>query len=169
MTRKFSKTLTALVFGAITLTLTACGQDNTASTTPADNSAATTPTTATVDDVAARQAIMKDWRGASDIIKGMLEDPNQFNAAVLQEQTKFLVESSAQAWTHFGDANQKGKSQDAVWGDAAGFKAATEAFNAAVVALDTAAQTAQSSADIQEAFGKVGESCGSCHKVFKQK
>lgn len=166
MTRKFSKTLTALAFGAITLTLTACGQDNTASTAPADNSATTAPA---VDDVAARQAIMKDWRGANDIIKGMLEDPNQFNAAVLQEQTKFLVESSVQAWTHFGDANQKGKAQDTVWSDAAGFKTATETFNAAVIALDTAAQTAQSSADIQEAFGKVGESCGSCHKVFKQK
>lgn len=161
-----SKTLTALAFGAITLTLTACGGDK-ASTATSDT---TTPAeTSKVDDVAARQAIMKDWRGANDIIKGMLEDPNQFNATVLQEQTKFLVESSTQAWTHFGDANQKGKSQDAVWSDAEGFKTATEAFNTAVVALDTAAQTAQSSADIQEAFGKVGESCGSCHKVFKQK
>lgn len=160
-----SKTLTALAFGAITLTLTACGGDKASTATDTATPAETTK----ADDVATRQAMMKDWRGASDIIKGMLEDPSQFNAAVLQEQTKFLVESSTHAWTHFADANQKGKSQDAVWSDAEGFKTATETFNTAVVALDTAAQTAQSSADIQEAFGKVGESCGSCHKVYKQK
>lgn len=154
--------LTALLLSA-TLALTACGGEKPAETTSADNAPAAS------DSIKARQDLMQDWRGANDIIKGMLENPASFDAAVLQEQTKFLSESTAHAWTHFADPNQKGKSQDAVWADAAGFKAAADKFDTAVSALHTAAQTAKAASDIEAAFGQVGESCGSCHKVFKQK
>ena len=146
---------------AAVITLTACSNPS----TPTEATAESNPASS---DVASRQALMKDWRAANDIIKGMLEDPNQFNAAVLQEQTKFLADSSSQMWTHFANEANKGKSQDAIWTDAAGFKAAADKFNAAVANLNTVAQTAQSADDISAALGQVGESCGSCHKVFKK-
>lgn len=161
MTHNVSKLLTAVAFSAIALTLTACNKDN--ATTATDTAASTA-----VDDVATRQALMKDWGAASEIIKGMVEDPSRFDSAVLQEQTKFLADSSSQMWTHFANEANKGKSQDAVWTDAAGFKAAADKFNAAVANLNTVAQTAQSADDIGAALGQVGESCGSCHKVFKK-
>ncbi len=119
-------------------------------------------------EVADRQALMKDWRAASDILKGMTENPANFDAADVKEQAKFLADGSAKMWTYFGDANAKGEATDAVWSDAAGFKAATENFNAAVAELNTVAQTATQVSDIEAALGKVGESCGSCHKVYKK-
>ncbi len=143
---------------ALIISLTACSQNaSTGTTGGADN-----------DAIKARQALMKDWRSANDIIKGMVENPANFDAATLKEQTKFLADTSKTMWTHFGDANAKGDANDTVWSDAAGFKAATEKFDTAVTALNTAAQTAQSASDIESALGQVGESCGSCHKVFKK-
>lgn len=154
--------LSALILSA-TLALTACGGDKAADTQAGGGASSTG-----ADEVAARQSLMKDWRAASDILKGMTEDPSKFDKAVAEEQAKFLSESS-QMWAHFGNEANKGKSQDTVWTDAAGFKAAADKFDAATAALYTAAQSAQSAGDIQAALGAVGESCGGCHKVFKQK
>lgn len=142
------------------LALSACGGDKAGTDAGASGDSS---------QVTARQALMKDWAGASDILKGMVEDPSKFDKAVAEEQAKFLSETSAQMWGHFTDVNQKGKSQDAVWSDAAGFQAAADKFNSAATALHTAAQGAQSVEDISAALGQVGESCGGCHKVFKQK
>lgn len=153
----FKKTLAVALTA---LALTACGGEK-----PADNQAATP---AASDSVKARQDLMQDWRAANDILKGMSDNPASFDAAVAKEQAQFLADSSTKMWEHFADANQKGKSQDAVWADAAGFKAAADKFNAAAAALNTAAQTATQITDLEAAMGQVGESCGSCHKVFKQ-
>lgn len=144
---------------AAVITLTACNNTSTEAT------AESNPTSS---DVASRQALMKDWRAANDILKGMTENPASFDAAVLKEQTSFLADSSSKMWSHFADASAKGNSTDAVWNDPTAFKAATDKFDAAVTALNAAAQTASSAADIEAALGQVGESCGSCHKVFKQ-
>lgn len=148
-------TLCAIAIAA--LSLTACNKDSSTNNASTSNSS----------DVEARQALMKDWRGANDIIKGMLENPANFDAATLKEQTAFLADS-AKMWGHFADQNAKGDSQDAVWTDAAGFKAAADKFDAATAALNAAAQTATSVDDIKAQAGQVGESCGSCHKVYKK-
>lgn len=142
------------------LALTACGGDKSTDTSSA--------TSSNDDAVKARQALMKDWRAANDILKGMSDNPASFDATVAKEQAQFLADSSKEMWGHFADANQKGKSQDTVWSDAAGFKAATDKFNTAATALQAAAQTATQITDLEPAMGQVGESCGSCHKAFKQ-
>lgn len=140
------------------LALTACGGDKASETTTAPASNA----------VADRQALMQDWRAANDILKGMSENPANFDPAVAKEQAQFFADSSVKMWEHFADATQKGKSQDAVWSDPEGFKVAVEKFNTAVAELNTVAQTATQITDLEPAMGKVGESCGGCHKVFKQ-
>lgn len=146
---------------ATVLTLTACGGDKApASTTEA-------PAQAT-DSVKVRQDLMQDWRGANDIMKGMLENPANFDAATFKEQAEFIQSNSAKMWEQFADANAKGKSQDAVWSDAQGFQAQKDAFDVAVAELVTVAGTAKTADDVAGAFGKVAESCGSCHKVYKQ-
>lgn len=144
---------------ATVLTLTACGGDKAPASTEA-------PTQ--TDSVKARQDIMQDWRGANDIMKGMLENPANFDAAAFKEQAESIQKSTAEAWGHFGDANAKGKSQDAVWTDAADFQAKKDAFDSAVAELVTVAGTAKTADEVAGALGKVGESCGSCHKVYKQ-
>lgn len=143
---------------ATVITLTACGGDKTTNT----------EAPAQTDGVKARQNIMQDWRGANDIMKGMLENPNNFDSATFKEQAEFIQKSIAEAWGHFNDANAKGKSQDAVWSDAQGFQAKKDAFDTAVAELVTVAGTAKTADDVAGAFGKMAESCGSCHKVYKQ-
>lgn len=152
---KITLTMVALL---LTTLLTACSQPT---TTAASGSASS--------DVASRQALMKDWRAANDIIKGMTENPAQFDAAVLKEQASFLSQSTQTMWSHFGDQSAKGDATDTVWSDPAAFKAATDQFDAAVNALNAAAQNATQASDIQAAVGQVGESCGSCHKQFRQR
>lgn len=145
---------------ATVLTLTACGGDK----APASTSEAP----AQSDSVKARQDAMQDWRGANDIMKGMVENPANFDAVAFKEQAESIQKSTATTWSHFADANAKGKSQDAVWTDAADFQAKKDAFDSAVAELVTVAGTAKTADEVAGALGKVGESCGSCHKVYKQ-
>ena len=133
-----------------------------------NNQPASNDNTANADPVKTRQNLMKDWRGANDIMKGMLENPASFDAAAFAEQANFIQSSSAAMWANFADSNAKGKSQDAVWSDAAGFKTKQDAFDSAVSNLVTVAQNAKSADDVKQAFGAMAENCGSCHKVYKQ-
>lgn len=131
--------------------------------------AACSSKTQTPNDVQTRQDIMQDWRMSGDIMKGMIEKPETFDAKAFKEQADAIKTSTAHVWTHFANEADKGGSQDTVWTDAAGFKAKADEFNAAVDALATAAANAQTPADVEAAFGKMGETCGSCHKAYKQK
>lgn len=119
------------------------------------------------DAVKARQDLMQDWRAATEILKGMKENPSNFDVALLKEQTSFLQSSKSTMWTHFADSNAKGKAKEMVWSDPNAFSAATQNFDTAVDELNTVAQQATSMDDVEVALAKVGESCGGCHKVFK--
>lgn len=143
----------------VSASLTACNDNSTAS-----NMADSNPTTA---DVASRQTLMKDWRSAHDTLRAMTDNPASFDAATTKEQTQFLVDSSAKMWQHFGDSAAKGQASETVWSDPTAFQAATDEYNAAVLALNAAAQTATTPADIEVALARVNESCGSCHKSFR--
>lgn len=136
------------------MTLTACGGDK------ADS--------AQSDSVKARQDLMQDWRGANDIMKGMMENPSTFDPATFKEQANFINDGNSAMWAHFADANAKGKSQDAVWTDAQGFTDKKDAFMTASANLAAQADTAKTAADVEQAFGVMAESCGSCHKVYKK-
>lgn len=140
------------------LTLSACGNNTEmASTNPVTN------------DVAARQTLMKDWRAATDTLRAMVDNPANFNTAAAQEQSQFLTDSTHTMWQHFADNSAKGRAHEAVWSDPTAFGEATAQFDAAVMALHAATQTATSGDDINPALGVVMESCGSCHKSFRQR
>lgn len=121
----------------------------------------------TNDAVKSRQNLMQDWRAATEILKGMQENPANFDAAILKEQTSFLQSSKSAMWTHFADSNAKGKAKESVWADPNAFGAATQKFDNAVDELNNAAQNASSMTDVESTLAKVGESCGGCHKAFK--
>lgn len=156
---KFTKIMiTAL---AASLVLTACGKEEKAAEAPAAQ--------AEVSSIKARQDLMQDWRGANEAMKGMLENPASFDAAAFKERAELISNSTANMWKHFeGEANKGGESQDAVWTDAAAFKAEADKFSAAAADLVAAASTAQSAADVEAQFGAMAGTCGSCHKVFKK-
>ena len=58
--------------------------------------------------------------------------------------------------------------QDAIWTDAAGFKAKQDEFVTTTTNLILAADSAKTAADVEQAFGKMTESCGGCHKAYKK-
>lgn len=149
-----------ITLAIVIVTLTACGNGA--------NQANFADSNATTSDVVARQALMKDWRSATDILKGMTENPANFDTALLQEQTRFLQDTSGEMWSYYGDSSAKGNASDALWADPTGFAEATAQFDAAVMALNAAAQTATSPQDIEKALGQVGESCGGCHKKYRR-
>lgn len=149
MKRYFAIALTALA-------LSACGGDK------AEQASAQT------DSVKARQDLMQDWRGANDIMKGMMENPATFDANAFKEQAEFINKGHETMWGHFADQNAKGKSQDAVWTDAQGFSAKKDEFMTATANLVAQASSAKTASDVEQAFGKVAEGCGSCHKVYKK-
>ena len=146
-------------FGLISLvilSLVACGDKS-------SNAASATST-----DIKARQNQMQNWRAANDILKGMMENPDNFDAATFKEQAEFINASTAQMWTYFHDANAKGNSDDAVWSDATGFQAKKDEFDAAIQNLVATATNAQNADDVNVAFGAMAENCGRCHKVYKK-
>lgn len=80
---KFVKMQSVKSFTLITLTalvLTACGDK-----APAGAGSATST------DVKARQDLMQDWRGANDILKGMMENPTNFDVATLKSKLSSSV------------------------------------------------------------------------------
>lgn len=118
-------------------------------------------------DVKARQDSMKSWSDAMDIMGGMVEAPDTFDAAVFQEQAAFLADDAANPWSHFEDQEAVGNATEAVWVDVDSFRAEADNFQQVTAQLNTAAQTATGVADVQPAFGEVGASCKACHTDFK--
>ncbi|WP_230659378.1 c-type cytochrome [Psychrobacter sp. I-STPA10] len=115
-----------------------------------------------------RQDMMANWGDAMKVMGGMMKNPDTFDAAKFQEEAAFLATDAVKPWTHFADENSKGGATDAVWTDAAGFKAEADKFQQATAELNTAAQNATSTADVQAAFENVSASCKSCHTTYKQ-
>lgn len=144
--------LVAIMLSA--LVLTACGEDKTTANTENNN-------------IKARQDLMQDWRFANDTLKGMAENPANFDAELAKTQAKILADSSEKMWQYFNDPAAAGKSKPEVWSDPTAFQAAIDKFNTAVATLNTATQNATQISDLESAMGQVGESCGSCHKAFK--
>lgn len=116
-----------------------------------------------------RTKLMKDWRQANEGMKAMMENPATFDAATFKERADFIANNTNTMWTYFeGEHAKGGDAQDAIWTDAAGFKAETEKFTAAANTLAAAAATATSAADVEALYGEMASSCGSCHKVYKK-
>lgn len=119
------------------------------------------------NDVSIRQDIMQDWRISSDIMKSMLSE-DRFDAKAFKEQAD-AIQATTYAWAHFDNDTEKGKAQDTVWTDSAGFKLKAQMFDDAVGELVSAADKAQSFTNVEKAFGKMSESCSSCHKSYKSR
>lgn len=119
-------------------------------------------------EVKDRQDIMSNWGDAMQVMGGMVKNPDTFDAAKFKEEASFLASDANKPWAHFQNQADKGGTTEAVWTDAAGFKAEADKLEQAATALNTAAQNASSSADVQAAFKNVGASCKSCHTTYKQ-
>ena len=120
-------------------------------------------------DVKARQDIMKSYGDAMGIMGDMVEAPDTFDAAVLQDQTSFLAEESKNPWVHFENQEAVGNATESVWNNVDEFRAESDKFQQVTVELNTVAQNATGVDDFKPEFAAVGKSCKSCHTEFKVK
>lgn len=128
-----------------------------------------------IDD---REALMKERGGLVGNLSKMAKGETAFDAAAALTALQALnanaekasnIEALFPADSQTGK-NEKGEDTEAspkIWEDMAGFKAATDKYNAAVAAA-VAAPPADVAA-LGASVGAIGQQCGACHETFRIK
>jgi cytochrome c556 len=103
-------------------------------------------------------------------IGAMLKGAAPYNADVVAVNATYLENLARMPWDGFVASTQgeKSKAKPNVFTDAAKFKAAADALEAATVKLGAAAR-AKDEAGVRASFGAVAKACGSCHDDFREK
>ena len=121
------------------------------------------------DAVAYRQQAFQLIRHNTADIGDMMQGKVTFDQARLQRRVDALVSLTTLPWEAFEVAGANKASGDAkaeIWTDAADFKAKAEKFQAAAIALQTAAKS-QDQAKIKAAFMDFRGNCKACHDKYK--
>ena len=103
-------------------------------------------------------------------IGAMMKGAAPYNADVVALNATFLENLSRMPWDGFqaSTADVKSAAKPEIYKDAAKFKAASEALEAATAKLGAVAR-AKDEAGVKAAFGGVAKACGSCHDDFRVK
>ena len=103
-------------------------------------------------------------------IGGMLKGSVPYNADTVALNATFLENLARMPWDGFQPSTSSVKSaaRPEIYKDAAKFKAAADALEAATVKLGAAAR-AKDQAGVKASFGGVAKACGSCHDDFRVK
>lgn len=103
-------------------------------------------------------------------IGGMLKGAIPYNADVVALNATYLENLARMPWDGFVASTQgeKSKTKPEAFKDAAKFKAAADALEAATAKLGAAAR-AKDEAGVRASFGAVAKACGSCHDDFREK
>lgn len=153
---------------AFMVTFSACNQSQQATNSAASNTDNSSAPSAqnNVSHQNAREDIMEAWGAASKEMGAMIKDPASFNADNFRAAAQKLDQD---AWVHFPAGSEGGESKPEIWQNPTAFQEEINKYKHAVAALNTAAQSATSAADVQAQFGEVGASCKSCHEQFREK
>lgn len=117
------------------------------------------------DNQKKREAIMKEFGNANKTMGGMVKDPTTFNAEGFKAAGAKLNQD---AWSLFTADSKGGRAKDEVWAKSDEFKAEVDKYKSAVVALNTAAQTATNADAVKLPLENVGATCKSCHDKFRK-
>jgi cytochrome c556 len=103
-------------------------------------------------------------------IGAMLKGAAPYNADIVAVNATFLENLARMPWDGFqaSTADVKSATKPEVYKDAAKFKAAADALEAATAKLGAAAR-AKDEAGVRASFGAVAKACGSCHDDFRVK
>jgi len=103
-------------------------------------------------------------------IGGMLKGAAPYNADVVAINATFLENLARMAWDGFqpSTSDVKSAAKPEIYKDAAKFKAAADALEAATAKLGAVAR-AKDEAGVRASFGAVAKACGSCHDDFRVK
>lgn len=91
-----------------------------------------------------------------------------YNKEDVARNAAIVTTLSTLPWQAFGPGTEGGKSQPAIWTEAAKFKAGSEKMQAAVAELNQAAQSGNLE-NIKKAFSATGQTCKACHDDFRKK
>lgn len=91
-----------------------------------------------------------------------------YNKDDVAKNAAIVATLSSLPWQAFGPGTEGGKSQPAIWTEAAKFKAGSEKMQTAVAELNQAAQSG-SLENIKKAFSATGQTCKACHDDFRKK
>jgi cytochrome c556 len=118
--------------------------------------------------VKTRQAAFKDILRAYEPITKMVKDDN-IDPEKFATLSATLMTKRDGPWSHFGpDTNYPPtKAKPEVWEKAAAFDEAKSEFMAATDAMHAAAQSGDKS-QMVDAYGRVFQSCKSCHDSFRK-
>ena len=103
-------------------------------------------------------------------IGAMMKGAAPYNADIVALNATFLENLSRMPWDGFqaSTADVKSAAKPEIYKDAAKFKGASEALEAATAKLGAVAR-AKDEAGVKAAFGGVAKACGSCHDDFRVK
>ena len=103
-------------------------------------------------------------------IGAMMKGAAPYNADVVALNATFLENLARMPWDGFQASTESIKSatKPEAYKDAAKFRAAADALEAATAKLGAAAR-AKDEAGVRAAFGPVAKACGSCHDNFRVK
>jgi cytochrome c556 len=103
-------------------------------------------------------------------IGAMLKGAAPYNADVVAVNATFLENLARMPWDGFqpGTSGEKSATRPEAYKDAAKFKAAADALEAATAKLGAVAR-ARDEAGVKASFGAVAKACGSCHDDFRVK
>lgn len=97
------------------------------------------------------------------VVRGQVE----YNAENIKNNVEIVKVLATLPWAGFGPGTEGGDAKPEVWSNAKGFE---EERNKLMVQIDALSEAANSG-DLNKfkaAFGKVGQSCRSCHDTFRE-
>ncbi|MGE3769819.1 MAG: cytochrome c [Bdellovibrionales bacterium] len=120
--------------------------------------------------VKARRAVLKDFGREMKTLGGIAKGDIESERKQLIESARHMRELAPQPWPFFTQdtsvARAKTDAKPVIWSDPAGFRAAQENMIRAAEALSLAAATDKPD-DIRAKIKALGDTCGACHKQFK--
>lgn len=136
---------------------------------------ATSPKSSNTTAIEERQDTMKNWKDSKDIMREVVTDEKltiEERLEKIKEHAQYMADSSETIWEAFGNSEEKGNAQDAIWENTYTWKAETEAFNEAVKDFNELinsenAASQMNQVDLAASYSRVENSCKSCHEQFK--
>ena len=125
---------------------------------------------ALADEIADRQAIMKNNGRAIGQLGAILKGEKPFDQTVVDAALKTLADDAQKFDVKlFPETSKTGGDTEAspkIWEDAAGFKTKISDFTAVVTEAKAKIKDADS---LKTVFPTIGKACGGCHETFRVK
>lgn len=121
------------------------------------------------DPIQARRDIMKGNQEAAKTAFGMIQGQIPYDAGKAAEAMKTLQDDMAKFPSLFPEGSDKGKTSasPAIWQNMDDFKAHADKLAADAKLAEAAAPNGLEA--FKAAAGAVGDDCGSCHELYRQK